>query len=258
MLENVHCFFSQALHKLLNEQPVTFFPGSKPCELPKEMEPGNQWGSCPHITFLQSSLWACNELSLFTVIFGKSSKNAQQLSPWGFIGTWQASLENRQVFLSHPKNKANNNECFPEKQTLPLGCGSLIGRGKHTQNLLFFCGMNSGFSWEVVLLHVGATLLSVTPEQLLPLKLLLQTSFQTSEQTQQEWIDDSQKKSYWLFHWLISVDFFFLLKQDCPLQLVKLCLWWAEASAFILLRTWVWVTKAKDTSQGLGGKRPMD
>lgn len=56
----------------------------------------------------------------------------------------------------------------------------------------------------------------------------------------------------------IFMDFFFFLKQDCPPQLMELCLLWAEASAFIALRTEVWVTKAKDARQGLGGKRAMD
>lgn len=73
-------------------------------------------GAGPWLHISAQSLWACSELSPFTVFLGRSSKKAQQLSLTAFISRWQTSLENREGFLEPPQEQSESNEWFPVGQ----------------------------------------------------------------------------------------------------------------------------------------------
>lgn len=129
--------FSQALHKLLNEQPVTFFPGSKPCEFPAEIEPGSHGAAAPTTHFC-------------SVPFGLAMNCPSSMCFWETLPKTPnnylcqvLSVHNRQLWkqprLFKPPQKQSKYKGFPAKQT-HLGRRNLTDRGKHAQISCSFWG----------------------------------------------------------------------------------------------------------------------
>lgn len=141
-------------------------------------------GAGPWLHISAQSLWACSELSPFTVFLGRSSKKAQQLSLTAFISRWQTSLENREgVFRATPRTKRE--QWMVSSRAKPLWEAETLWGNAHSESLLLWT--NSRQIQGQILISAGKLLCCKSaqgcsasgPEKLPHSKLLLQNDFQT-------------------------------------------------------------------------------
>ena len=160
MLENVHCFSVKHCTNYLMNNLLPFSQAANHACSPKKLRLVASGTAVPTTHFCRVPFGLAMNCP-YSLFLGRSSKKAQ-LSLSAFISRWQASLENSRGFLEPSQEQSKQQWMLPSRTDTTSGMQKPYGQGKtHTKSLWLFLGMNSGFSWEVILLHVSARLFSI-------------------------------------------------------------------------------------------------